>query len=314
MTNLTITALNYCVEAYHCGSLNKAAKQLYISQQALSKTIANVEHSLGNAIFIRGSNGLSPTSFGKQFIQKAETVLFYHRQLELFCLSYNEGKKNTLNIALNNGGSAAYAILNIANSYRNALPSVQILFENVGSENPFDLLDKDHVDCIFTPLPVSGSEKYNCKVDSLYRFHSYVCLNSSHPKAKMKKCSLLDIQQEKLLFPRKGEPYRNALFQAFRSIGIEPLIFISTCDFEITLKSIIENNVVAILPDFLCKFMQHRGEDKVTVIPLQEPIDMEYVILSNNEINPLISSFYKYALPLFSDIFEDVFYRTNWDS
>ena len=44
---MNIQHLEYLIEVYNCGSINKAAKYHYISQSHLSKIIKNLENELG---------------------------------------------------------------------------------------------------------------------------------------------------------------------------------------------------------------------------------------------------------------------------
>ncbi len=46
---------------YECGSINKAAKELFMSPQGISKSIARLEGELGCPLFERTHQGLDPT-------------------------------------------------------------------------------------------------------------------------------------------------------------------------------------------------------------------------------------------------------------
>ena len=50
---MNLLYLKYAVEIAACGSLNKAAEKLYIGQPNLSRTIKELEASLGATIFER---------------------------------------------------------------------------------------------------------------------------------------------------------------------------------------------------------------------------------------------------------------------
>lgn len=57
--------LEYFIEASRYGSISKAAEALYISQQALSRCIANLEQELGVELFSRSVKGIRLTKDGK---------------------------------------------------------------------------------------------------------------------------------------------------------------------------------------------------------------------------------------------------------
>ena len=57
-------------EVAKAGNISKAAKELYISQPAISKAISKLEDSLGLSLFTRSSRGVQLTSEGE--------ILFEH--------------------------------------------------------------------------------------------------------------------------------------------------------------------------------------------------------------------------------------------
>ena len=67
--------LVYILEAFKCGSVNKAAKNCYISQSHLSAIIKNVEDEIGYSLFRRTPNGVVPTPEGRIFMSHAEKIV-----------------------------------------------------------------------------------------------------------------------------------------------------------------------------------------------------------------------------------------------
>ena len=63
--------LVYILEAYKCGSVNKAARNCYISQSHLSTIIKNVEQEIGYPLFHRTANGITAAAWVKVDTQEA---------------------------------------------------------------------------------------------------------------------------------------------------------------------------------------------------------------------------------------------------
>lgn len=72
---MTMEQLYYFKEIYEKLSLNAVAKQLYISQPALTKSLQNMERELGVVLFTRSKKGLSPTDAGKLFYKSTIKIL-----------------------------------------------------------------------------------------------------------------------------------------------------------------------------------------------------------------------------------------------
>lgn len=60
------------IARYH--SINRAAKELYLSQPYLSSKLKSLEKELGIQIFHRKSSGILPTSLGKTFLSSAAKI------------------------------------------------------------------------------------------------------------------------------------------------------------------------------------------------------------------------------------------------
>src|SRR5262245_16248941 len=58
----------------HCGSMAKAARQLGVSQPAISEIIAGLEHALGVRLLDRHSWGIEPNVYGEAVLKRSTTV------------------------------------------------------------------------------------------------------------------------------------------------------------------------------------------------------------------------------------------------
>lgn len=71
---MNLNSFIYAIEIERCGSINRAAQNLYISQSNLSSTIKTLEDELGYKIFNRTSKGIAPTPEGYLFLQSAKAI------------------------------------------------------------------------------------------------------------------------------------------------------------------------------------------------------------------------------------------------
>ena len=55
---MTLQQLKYALTIADCGSMNEAAKQLFISQPSLSETMKELETEIGLDIFLRSNRGI----------------------------------------------------------------------------------------------------------------------------------------------------------------------------------------------------------------------------------------------------------------
>ncbi|MET1031442.1 LysR family transcriptional regulator [Domibacillus tundrae] len=79
---MTLQQLKYVIEIVHCGSINEAARRLFLSQPSLSKAVKELEAELGITIFIRTSKGITLSTDGAEFLGYARQVVEQAELLE----------------------------------------------------------------------------------------------------------------------------------------------------------------------------------------------------------------------------------------
>lgn len=96
---MNLLYLKYAAEVAACGSINKAAEKLYIDQPNLSRSIKELESSLGVTIFERSARGMRLTPDGEAFLTYAETILKQVDALE-HMFSKNTVRKKRFSISV----------------------------------------------------------------------------------------------------------------------------------------------------------------------------------------------------------------------
>ncbi len=71
---MTLQQLRYVVEVAQCGSISRAAQNLFVTQPSLSKAIADLEEEMGITIFYRTNRGVGLTEEGTKFLSYARQV------------------------------------------------------------------------------------------------------------------------------------------------------------------------------------------------------------------------------------------------
>ncbi len=79
---MKLKQLEYLVKTAACGSISKAAQQLFISQPSLTKAIMSLEEEYGIQILVRKARGVELTVEGKEFVRYANSVLTAVNALE----------------------------------------------------------------------------------------------------------------------------------------------------------------------------------------------------------------------------------------
>lgn len=83
----SLRELRFFVAAVDAGSFTDAAARLYVSQAAVSRTIANLESSVGDTLLRRLPRGCEPTRTGQQVLPEARRVLAEAERFTEFLVS-----------------------------------------------------------------------------------------------------------------------------------------------------------------------------------------------------------------------------------
>ncbi|MDR3230763.1 MAG: LysR family transcriptional regulator [Synergistaceae bacterium] len=78
---MTLLQLHYLLEIAESGSINKASKNLFISQSSISNAIRELEDELGFVIFLRHNKGVEFTDEGRRFYEAALPLLEHEKKI-----------------------------------------------------------------------------------------------------------------------------------------------------------------------------------------------------------------------------------------
>lgn len=156
MVNLDLYRVFYTVAK--CGSLTRAAEELYISQPAVSQAIKQLEGQLGGKLFNRTHRGmeLSDTG-GKQIFATVEQAL---KLLDDAETKYSELKNTATGVVriCASDTVSTHFLLKYIKEYHEKYPNVNLILENGTSAETIELLKNKKGDIGFVNLPIDDKD------------------------------------------------------------------------------------------------------------------------------------------------------------
>lgn len=206
---MTLQQLRYIVEIARCGSINEAAKKLFISQPSLSTAVKELESELGIEIFLRTTKGVSLSTEGTEFLGYARQVL---EQSELLEQRYSSKKpsKQLCRISTQHYAFAVNAFVNL-------------IKKNYSDEYEFTLRETRTHDIIMDVATLQSEvgilyiNDFNHKVinrilkenhltfNPLFEATPHVFISTRHPLAKNKVVTLKELEAFPYLSFEQGE-------------------------------------------------------------------------------------------------------------
>lgn len=195
---MRLQQLEYIIKIVETGSMNEAAKQLFITQPSLSNAVRDLEKEMGITIFIRNPKGITLTKDGVEFLSYARQILEQKSLLEeryknpnttreLFSVSSQHYAfvVNAFVALLKRADMSRYELFlretktwDIIDDVKNFRSEIGVLFLNTYNR---DVLTKLFDDNRLTATP-------------LFKAHPHVFVSNSHPLADRQSLSVEDLE------------------------------------------------------------------------------------------------------------------------
>ena len=113
---MTLQQMKYAVTIADCGSINEAAKRLFISQPSLSGTIRELENELDMTLFLRSNRGITITADGEEFLGYARQILEQYELIENTFIA-PEKRKKKFSVSMQHYTFAVEAFIRVAGKH-----------------------------------------------------------------------------------------------------------------------------------------------------------------------------------------------------
>ncbi|WP_020619656.1 LysR family transcriptional regulator [Paenibacillus daejeonensis] len=206
---MTLQQLRYVIEVANRGSMNEAAKRLFISQPSLSNAIRELEQSLGITIFERSNKGISLSKAGAEFLGYARQVI---EQAELLENRYLNAKPSPqhFSVSTHHYAFAVNAFVKLVDRYgqdeyelalmetktheiiehvRSQRSEIGILYVNEFNANVINRLLRDA----------------NLTFTSLFKAKAHIFISTNNPLARQSIVTLDELQDYPYLYFEQGE-------------------------------------------------------------------------------------------------------------
>ena len=167
MSNIKLEQYKIFKEAAFTLSFSQAARNLYITQSAVSQTITLLEKELDTSLFIRHRKGVTLTKEGEMLYHKISQALSLITNAENELSSYKQLTSGELTIGAGDSLCEHYLIPYLV-SFRERYPQVHIKVINGTTSETIKLLKSGTIDLAFVNMPLNDP---SIQVKSCYQVH-----------------------------------------------------------------------------------------------------------------------------------------------
>ena len=281
---MTLQQLKYVIEVADRGSMNEAAKRLFVSQPSLSNSIKELENEIHINIFIRSNKGISISEEGREFLGYARQVIEQSNLIEQryygkrnykqrFCIStqhYSFAVNAFVNLIKEYGGIEYDFTLRETKTYE-IIDDVKNLRSEIGIIYINDFNEK-----VITKL----IRENNLKFEVLFEADPHVFVSSKNPLSKKEYLTLKDLEDYPYLSFEQGD-YNSFYFSEEILSTIEHKKSIKVSDRATLFNLLIGLNGYTICSGIISEELN--GKDIVSV-PLKVKDKMKIGLLTHKSV------------------------------
>ena len=251
------------------GSMAKAANHLGVSQSAISKSITEMEHTLGVPLLDRTSRGVEPTAFGR-ILLKRSAAIFDELGQGLREIEYlNDPTGGKLRIGTTEPMTAIVATVIDRLSRQYPRMTFHVMVEG-STTLLFSELRERNLDFVISRMAVPGSGK-DLKGETLFHDPLVVTTGQHNPWARRRNIELSDLVDEPWILPPPNVSIGPFVAEAFRARGLDvPRSSVITSSVHMRHNMLVTGRFLAMLPSAMLKFPTYRGSLKALPIELPE--------------------------------------------
>jgi DNA-binding transcriptional LysR family regulator len=221
-------AIKCFIRCYEEQSINKAAKQLFITPQGLSKIIHNLEEEFHVKLFVRSSKGIHPTESGNYFYQHCNDLLLKLEEIEINMHRLQEQNKK-IRIGFSCGVLQAIPF-NSINAYKKKHPELHLVFEEGLNKEIKQKLRQGKFDLGI----VVGRVASNTMIEhELFSTQLYAIIYEGHPLYKKNSISITDLKGEPMITLNEQYQCHFSFIQRCQDFGFLPQIVMKTIESQL---------------------------------------------------------------------------------
>lgn len=204
---MTIKQLNYLLEISKCGSLNKAAQSLYVTQPNITKVIKELENELNTTLFYRNtkSKTITFTPEGIELLWYAKSLteqfnIIENRFIKKLNSNYSKFAVSTQHYSFVVAGFIEFLKNKMEDNFEFILREEKTheVIENVRTQ-------KSNLGILFIseeaqPFTKNYLDAKNIEFFLLKRFDPHIFIRKNHPLTKYKKIHIEDLKEYPVVF------------------------------------------------------------------------------------------------------------------
>jgi DNA-binding transcriptional LysR family regulator len=213
------------IKVAETGSFSMAARQLFITQPAVSKRISQLEQQLGSQLLDRSGKRILLTQTGRLLESHARRILNDIQALRQQIADMEGNPMGSLGLATSHH-IGLHRLPPILRSYSSRYPDVELDLSFMDSEQACLLVENNELEMAVVTLPFATSSKLS--FTPVWHDELKIVCATGHPLARRQAPRLEHLVQHAAVLPSHGTYTREAIENALQSVLPETKITLET--------------------------------------------------------------------------------------
>jgi DNA-binding transcriptional LysR family regulator len=294
---LKLRQLEVFVAVVQRGGMAKAAADLRITQPVISKTIVDLERTLGVQLLDRNSQGVEPTLFGRALLRRA-VALFDDLRTSVGEIEFlADPTSGYLRIGTTEIMAAGF-VASVIDQLSNAYPRIDFEVEQGDSATLINRLRDRRDELMIGRLPKSIRHE-DLTITTLYYDRLRVVASLKSTWASRRKLKLSDLVEAPWCVPSPDTTATGSIFaDAFRASGLAvPRIAVRVVSAQLTASLLAHGRYLTVLGE--SSFMHFNAQRlALKILPIElsiPPFPVAIVTLKDRMVSPVAQLFIKKA-------------------
>ncbi len=280
----TLRQLEILLAVHDHGSINAAAKALFLTQPTVSMQMKKLSEGIGTPLYNIAQRQLVFTDEGLELAKTAVEVLDSFNRLDMSLNSMRELKSGTLRLAVVN--TSQYFIPHLLGPFCERYPGIDIQLKVGNRQQTIERL-KQGVDDFY----VFSHPPQDIETESIEFLDNplVAIVYEGHPLAKRKRLKLADLINEPFLMREQGSGTRHAVEEFLRQHNMQLNIKMTIESNEAIRHSVMSKLGISILS---AHTLTYGGKSGLITLPVRElPIDSHwFFVWSKSKRQTVIAS------------------------
>ncbi|GIQ78312.1 LysR family transcriptional regulator [Bradyrhizobium sp. RD5-C2] len=288
--------LHIAIAVAEAGSMTRAAEDLAVSYPVVSRTISELESTLGVKLFDRSVSGVEPTHYGRALLTSGVAVFDELRKGLQQIESIKQPDAGDVRIGssiVTDAGLLPAIIARFSQDFPRAV--VHVLPEDIATQQ-YDNLRNRKVELVMGRLPAVMNEP-DLVAETLSDEPNVVVAGAESRWARRRNLKLADLVGEPWVLAQPGSLARSLHDEVFQRSGLEPpAATVLTVSLHLYMRMIETGGWLGLVPASVMRFGS-KGM-RLTVLPVKvpsAPAPVGFITVKDRTLTPLTERFIEYT-------------------